>query len=97
MNAPDTSHGSTALVQRRYRNGVVVVSTMRLNAAGNASALLRFDRRTLASMLVIVSNTSSAMRDCGRIGDASGGPIYSCYGRGTYDSGQAFSVRASVR
>lgn len=97
VNAPDASHGSTALVQRRYRNGVVVVSAMRLNASGNGRALLRFDRRTLSSLLIILSNTSSTMRDCGRIGDSSGGPIYSCYGRGVYDSGQIFSVRATVR
>jgi hypothetical protein len=97
VNGPDTSHGTTALVQRRYRNGAVAHSLMSLNGFGNGRLLIRFDRRALASVVVVVSNTSTAMRDCGRVGDAFGSPVYSCFGRGSYDQGQNFAVRATVR
>ena len=56
-----------------------------------------FPLTAVASLVVVMSNTSTAMRDCGRVEDGYGGPVYSCYGRGYYDSGQAFGVRASVR
>ena len=97
VNAPDTSHGSAALVQRRFRNGAVTHSMMALNGFGNGRLLIRFDRRALASVYVVVANTSTAMRDCGRIGDGWGGPVYACYGRGYYDQAQTFVVRATVR
>lgn len=97
VNGPNTSHGTTALVQRRYRNGAVSHSMMSLNGYGNGRLLVRFDRRALASVLIVVSNTSTAMRNCGQIGDSSGGPLYSCFGRGSYDQGQYFAVRATVR
>jgi hypothetical protein len=97
VNAPDTARGGTALIQRRYRNGVVTHSMMALNGFGNGRLLTRFDRRALASVVVLVSNTSTAMRDCETIGDGYGGPVYSCFGRGYYDHGQGFAVRASLR
>jgi hypothetical protein len=97
VNGPNTSHGTTALVQRRYRNGVVGHSMMSLNAFGNGRLLIRFDKRALASVLVVVANTSTAMRNCGQVGNSDGGPLYSCFGRGTYDQGQYFAVRARVR
>jgi hypothetical protein len=97
VDAPDTARGAAALVQHRYRSGAVAHSVMALNRAGKGRLLVRFDRRVLASLVVVTSNTSTAMRDCGRVEDGYGGPVYSCYGRGYYDSGQAFGVRASVR
>jgi hypothetical protein len=97
VNAPDLSHGSTALLQRRYRNGAVSHAMMPLNSSGSGRLQIPFNRKVLASVTIVVSNTSTAMRDCGRIGDSSGGPIYSCYGRGTYDASQIFQVRARLR
>lgn len=97
VNAPDLSHGSTALLQRRYRNGAVSHAMMPLNASGNGRLQIPFNRKVLASVTIVVSNTSTAMRDCGRIGDSTGGPVYSCYGRGTYDTSQIFQVRARLR
>jgi hypothetical protein len=97
VNAPDTSHGSTALVQRRYRNGAVTHSMVTLDAYGNGRLLVRFDRRALLSVYVVVTNTSTEMRDCGRIEGEWGGPVYACSGRGVHDQGQGFAVRASIR
>jgi hypothetical protein len=97
VNAPDTARGGTALIQRRYRNGAVGQSMMPLNAYGNGRLLVRFNRRVLASVAVVVSNTSTVMRDCGAIGDGYGGPVYSCYGRGYYDQGQNFATRLTLR
>jgi hypothetical protein len=97
VNAPDSARGGTALIQRRFRNGAVSHALMWLDRSGNGRQLVRFDRRSLSSLVVVVSNTSTLMRDCGRISDGFGGPAYSCYGRGYYDQGQTFSVRASLR
>jgi hypothetical protein len=97
VNAPDLSHGSTALLQRRYRNGAVSHAMMPLNTSGSGRLQIPFNRKVLASVTIVVSNTSTVMRDCGRIGDSTGGPVYSCYGRGTYDTSQTFQVRARLR
>lgn len=97
VNLPDSARGSAALLQRRYRNGAVTHAMIPLNAAGNGRVRTAFNRRSIASMVVVVSNTSTTMRDCGTLRDSYGGPVYSCYGRGWYDAGQTFSVRASAR
>ncbi|MCW2827439.1 MAG: hypothetical protein JWQ67_1055, partial [Marmoricola sp.] len=68
-----------------------------LDARGKARLSMPFNRRQLASVVIVVSNTSTAMRNCGAIRDKDGAPVYSCYGRGYYDVGQTFSVRATVR
>jgi hypothetical protein len=97
VKVPDPRRGGTALVQRRYRNGTVSHSLLRLDGAGTGRLLMRFDRRLLASVSVVLSNTSPVMRDCGRVATSYGGPLYSCYGRGYYDLGQNFAVRMTVR
>lgn len=97
VDAPDTARGSTALIQRRFRNGAVSHTMMPLNRYGNGRAQIGFNRRALSSVIVLVGNTSTAMRDCGRIGDSNGSPLYSCHGRGTFDQGQRFAVRATAR
>lgn len=97
VNAPDAAGGAAALIQRRYRNGAVGHSIMPLNAYGNGRQLIAFNRKQLASVVIVVSNTSTTMRDCGAIVDGDGRPLYSCGGRGYYDAGQTFAVRATVR
>ena len=54
-------------------------------------------RASISSMYLVVSNTSTSMKDCGEVATDDGEPWYSCYGRGSYDSGQSFKVRASLR
>jgi hypothetical protein len=97
INGPNTSHGTSALIQRRYRNGKVTHSRIPLSGYGNARLLRTFNRKSISSMYLVVSNTSTAMTDCGKVNATYGGPRYSCYGRGVYDSGQTFKVRASLR
>ena len=97
IDGPNTSHGTNALIQRRYRNGTVTHSMVALNSSGNARLLRDFNRASISSMYLVVSNTSTAMKDCGKVEATFGGPRYSCYGRGSYDSGQTFKVRASLR
>ena len=48
-------------------------------------------------MYLVVSNTSTTMKRCGKVTSPAGEPWYSCYGRGTYDSAQTFKVRATLR
>ncbi|MCW2846438.1 MAG: hypothetical protein JWR90_412 [Marmoricola sp.] len=97
VNAPNSARGATALIQRRFRNGTVTHAMMPLNSRGDGRALLGFDRRVISSIVVVVSNTSTTMRDCGHVGDGYGGPLYSCYGRGYFDRAQTYSVRATLR
>jgi hypothetical protein len=97
IDGPNLSHGTNALIQRRYRNGKVTHSMIPLNASGNARLLRDFNRASITSMYLVVSNTSTAMTNCGGVEATYGGPRYSCYGRGSYDSGQSFKVRASLR
>jgi len=97
INGPDRSHGTNALIQRRYRNGKVTHSMIPLSGYGNARLLRDFNRSSIKSMYIVVSNTSTAMKDCGKIEATYGGPRYSCYGRGSYDTAQTFKVRASLR
>ncbi len=97
INGPNTSHGTNALIQRRYRNGTVTHSMIPLNSAGNARLVRDFNRASISSMYLVVSNTSTSMKDCGEVATADGEPWYSCYGRGTYDSAQTFKVRATLR
>lgn len=97
VNVPDTARGATALVQVRYRNGAVGHSMMPLNAYGNGRLLIPFNRKQVASVVIVASNTSTTMRNCDAIGDSDGSPVYSCFGRGYYDAGQTYAVRATVR
>jgi len=96
VDGPNTSHGTTAMIQRRYRNGTVTHAMIPLNSYGNAQLLSGFNRTSISSMYVVVSNTSTQMSNCGRV-TTYGGPRYSCYGHGTYDSAQTFKVRATLR
>ncbi len=97
LNLPDTARGATALLQRRYRNGTVTHSLIPLDRTGGGRLLTGFDRRRIATMLVVVSNTSTTMRDCENVRDPYGGPVFSCFGRGSYDAGQTYSVRVTLR
>jgi hypothetical protein len=97
INGPNKSHGTNALIQRRYRNGTVTHSMIPLSSYGNATLLRDFNRASISSMYIVVSNTSTSMQECGEVATGDGEPYYSCYGRGTYDSGQTFKVRASLR
>jgi len=90
VDAPDTSSGSAALVETRLRDGHVQVAPLGLDAAGNGSQVVGFDRRQVSAVTVVFANTSTAMRDCGKIDDDD--PLYSCSGRGVLDA-QPFSVR----
>ena len=78
IDGPNTSHGTNALIQRRYRSGKVTHSMIPLNGYGNARLLRDFNRASISSMYLVVSNTSTAMTDCGEVLAAYGGPKYSC-------------------
>ena len=93
---PPTARGSALLVQRRYRNGAVRNSLMRLNAQGDGRVRIGFNRKYLAYVALIPVNTSTAMVACGYITAWDGGPAYSCRGRGYYDYRQKYAVRATV-
>ena len=96
VNLPPTAHGSAMLVQRRYKNGTVVDSMLPLDAKGDGHTRIGFNRKFLAYVALIPANTSTSMVYCGFIGGSDGGPAYSCAGRGSYDYGQRYAVRATV-
>ena len=85
VNGPDLDRGPAALVQVRLRNGSVQETELSLNAAGYGETTVGFDRTTVSSVVVVVANTSTAMRDCDTTFAGDGGPLYSCYGRGVTD------------
>ena len=93
---PPTARGTALLVQRRYRNGAVTNSLMRLNSQGNGRARIGFNHRRLAYVALIPVNTSTSMVLCGMIAGFDGGPAYSCAGRGYHDYGPRYEVRAKV-
>jgi hypothetical protein len=95
VDAPYASKGPTALLQRRMKDGRVLHSTIKLDRYGNGKAVTSFDRTRFSSVAVVVANTSTAMRSCGSVTNADG-PIYSCAGRGVYDSNQPYKVRARL-
>ncbi|MET0838696.1 MAG: MXAN_6640 family putative metalloprotease [Marmoricola sp.] len=94
VDAPDTSSGSTALLQVRFRSGSTSLLAIPLDAAGNGARTTGFDRTRISSAVVVLANTSTAMTDCGEIIDYDG-PLYSCAGRGVLDA-QRFQVRVQV-
>ena len=95
VDATYSSKGSTALLQRRMRDGRVYNSLIKLDRYGNGKVVTSFNRTTVGSVVVVLSNTSTAMQSCGRVSNADG-PIYSCAGRGVYDSNQPYRVLARL-
>ncbi len=85
VNGPDIDRGPAAVVQVRLRNGTVQNTRVPLNTAGYGETTVDFDRTTVSSVVVVVANTSTAMRSCGDVYANDGGPLYSCYGRGVTD------------
>ena len=95
-NLPPTGRGSALLVQRRYKNGTVANSMMRLNSQGDGHVTIGFNRKYVAYVALIPTNTSTAMVYCDYIAGPDGYPAYSCAGRGYYDYKQKYMVRAKV-
>ena len=95
VDAPYSYKGSTALLQRRLRDGRVFNALIKLDRYGNGRAVTSFNRTSVSSVVVVLANASTAMRSCGQVGNGDG-PIYSCAGRGAYDSNQPYKVRARL-
>ncbi len=85
VNAPSLSRGSAALLLVRRVDGTTSVVPLKLDAAGNTSTTMRFDRRVVRSVTVTVADTDARMRSCWSVAYADGSPAYSCYGRGVTD------------
>ena len=89
LHLPDTSHHPAATVQVRLRDGRVRVSAVRLTGAGSGTWTVPFDPRRVSSVVVVLSNASTAMQGCGS------NQRFSCGGTGVDDSDVfAFSARA---
>ena len=58
VNGPDLASGTAAVLQRRYRDGRVTQTRIRLDAAGNGRTLVRFNRTVLRSVVVVLSNSA---------------------------------------
>ena len=59
VDAPNTSHGSRATVQIRYRSGKVGTYFLPLSSSGYASKLYVFNRKYVKSAIVIATNAST--------------------------------------
>ena len=91
VDAPDTSSGSAALVETRLRDGRVQVAPIALDAAGNGSQVVGFDRRQVSVGHGGVRQHQHRHEGLREDLDDDG-PLYSCSGRGVLDA-QPFSVR----
>ncbi len=58
VNGPDLASGTAAILQRRYRDGRVTQTRIRLDAAGNGRTLVRYNRTVLRSVVVVLSNSA---------------------------------------
>jgi hypothetical protein len=58
FNGPNTSTGTTALLQRRYLDGRVTYKMLSLGANGNGHILVKLNRKVLRSVVLIQSNTA---------------------------------------
>jgi hypothetical protein len=92
VNGPARVRMPQALVQVRRRDGSVRVLGIPLDAAGDGALRVSFDPRTVASVVVTLTNASSRMTQCW----TDSLDRYSCAGQGA-DDGQTFAVRARVR
>lgn len=59
VNAPNTSRGSQARIQLRYKSGKQVTYVIVLNSLGNGSKVVAFNPNYLASAVVTLSNGST--------------------------------------
>ncbi|WP_460818851.1 MXAN_6640 family putative metalloprotease [Nocardioides korecus] len=85
IDAPDRSRQPAALLLVRATDGTARTVPLTLDAAGKVTTVLGFDRRKVRSVTVTVADTSPTMRSCGTVAASDGGPLYSCFGRGTTD------------
>ncbi len=58
IDGPPTRLGTVALLQRRFVDGRVQHTRLALDSNGNRRTLVRFDRRTLRSIAVVVTNSN---------------------------------------
>jgi hypothetical protein len=60
IDGPSKAAGTTALLQRRYRDGRVTHRMITLGANGNRTTLVQFNRTVLRSIAIVVANTSNS-------------------------------------
>lgn len=63
VNAPNTSRGSQARIQVRFKNGKVAFYTVRLNSQGNGAKKVSFNPKTQSSVIVTLSNGSGSLNN----------------------------------
>ena len=95
LNLPNRSHGPAASVGVRHRNGSVSWRWVRLRRNGAGAATVSFNPRKVRGVLLVLSNTSSAMHGCGTATD--NWYVYSCLGTGVYDNNQVYRISARLR
>ncbi|MFL6061574.1 MAG: MXAN_6640 family putative metalloprotease [Marmoricola sp.] len=59
IDAPNTTHGSRASVEIRFRNGTVKTYAVSLNSAGNAIRVYGFNPRYVRSTVIVLTNGST--------------------------------------
>jgi hypothetical protein len=89
---PDQASTPRATVQVRGRDNSLQVVDVPLNASGDGVVKVRFDSRTVASVVVTLTNAGARTADCGTDRTFA----YACGGR-SLDDNQPFSVRAVVK
>lgn len=90
LRLPPVAHGAVATVQVRRRDGAVRLRGVRLSSTGRARLSLPFNPRSVADVVVVMTNGSTAMVDCSHARDGRD----SCGGRGRYAG--RYTVRAHV-
>lgn len=90
LRLPPVTHGAAATVQVRRRDGSVRLRTVPVSSGGRASLDLPFNPRSVASVVVVMTNGSTAMVDCSQARQGRD----SCGGRGRYAG--RYTLRAHV-
>jgi len=92
INGPAQASTPRATVQVRHRDNTLQVIDVPLDAAGDGVVKVRFDTRTVASVVVTLTNAGTQVADCGTDSTFA----YSCGGR-SLDDNQPFSMAAKVK
>jgi len=92
VNGPAQASTPRATVQVRRRDNTLQVVDVPLDAAGDGVVKVRFDTRTVASVVVTLTNAGTQVADCGTDKTFA----YACGGR-SLDDNQPFSMAAKVK
>jgi hypothetical protein len=96
LNFPDTARGSNATILQLNTNGTVVPHSLTFDASGGATSnAIPFDDATVDSVVLVFTNNSTRMRNCGSH-SFSENVTFACRGDARDDFNSGFDYIASI-